>query len=213
MQLRTWPLQDWRGLLFAGKCDIARDLASVGYEDIMNFDDYAYHHTEHHTCQYNWKTFMEIYGDDYHVASYHPGLSKMLDMRSLEVTHGSEWHMQTMRSTEHHRGKLGPVYEAWREKCLNIGSGKLPEYGAIWFAYYPNVMVEVYPYTITVSTLHPISPTETMNQVDFYYHHDVDESLIEAERRAYMETALEDDDIAERMSKGHRLLERYERDW
>lgn len=62
-------------------------------------------------------------------------------------------------------------------------------------------MVEVYPYTITVSTLHPISPTETLNLVEFFYHTDVDETLITAEQAAYMETAFEDDDIAERMDQ------------
>jgi choline monooxygenase len=50
-------------------------------------------------------------------------------------------------------------------------------------------MVEVYPYTITVSTLHPISPTQTLNIIEFFYHKDVSEDLIQAEIDAYMETA------------------------
>lgn len=67
-------------------------------------------------------------------------------------------------------------------------------------------MIEVYPYTITVSTLHPISPTETMNVVEFFYHQDVSEALIAAEQAAYMETAIEDDDIAGRMDTGRTVL-------
>lgn len=77
----------------------------------------------------------------------------------------------------------------------------LPKYGAIWFAYYPNIMIEVYPYTITVSTLHPISPEKTLNIVEFFYHADVTEELINTEQAAYMETAIEDDVIAERIDQ------------
>jgi choline monooxygenase len=74
-------------------------------------------------------------------------------------------------------------------------------------------MIEVYPYTITVSTLHPISPTETMNVVEYYYHMDVSEELIQAEISAYMETALEDDDIAERMEAGRAILRDHATEW
>jgi choline monooxygenase len=149
---------------------------------------------------------MEVYGDDYHVAPYHPGLSKMVSLKNLEVITGENWHIQTVGPTENLEGKTTPIYEAWRAKCLEKWDGKLPKYGAIWFAYYPNIMVEIYPYTITISTLHPISPTETMNVIEFFYHQDVSEELIVAEQAAYMETAVEDDDIAERMDTGRAVL-------
>lgn len=114
--------------------------------------------------------------------------------------------MQIVESIENTDLKTTPIYEAWRKKCLEHGNGKLPDYGAIWFAYYPNIMVEVYPYTITVSTLHPISPTETLNVIEFFYHKDVGQELIDAEMAAYMETAIEDDDLAERMDGGRKIL-------
>jgi choline monooxygenase len=74
-------------------------------------------------------------------------------------------------------------------------------------------MIEVYPHTLTVSTLHPISSTETMNVVEYYYHEDVSEELIQAEISAYMETALEDDDIAERMEAGRVILRDHATEW
>lgn len=86
LNLRTWDLQEWRGLLFAGKRDITKDLENVGFAEDMSFEQYRYHHTEHHECHYNWKSFMEVYGDDYHVAPYHPGLSKMVSLKNLEWT-------------------------------------------------------------------------------------------------------------------------------
>jgi choline monooxygenase len=213
MHLRTWELQNWRWLLFTGKRDIHTDLKDVWFFDDICFEAYRYHSTEYHTCHYNWKSFMEVYGDDYHVAPFHPGLGKMVSLKNLEWTFWENWHIQTVGSAEILDSKTTPIYEHWRKKCLEQGNGKLPRYGAIWFVYYPNVMIEVYPYTITVSTLYPISPTETMNVVEFFYHHDISESLITAERAAYMETAIEDDDIAERMDTGRKILRDHATNW
>jgi hypothetical protein len=46
---------------------------------------------------------------------------------------------------------------------------------------------------------------KTMNVVEFYYPEEIvdfEREFIEAERAAYMETAIEDDDIGERMDRG-----------
>lgn len=72
MHLRKWPLENWRGLLFAGQRNIAEELKHVGFETDIDFSEFRYHHSEKHTCHYNWKSFMEVYGDDYHVAPSHP---------------------------------------------------------------------------------------------------------------------------------------------
>lgn len=45
-----------------------------------------------------------------------------------------------------------------------------------------------------------------MNVVEFFYHQDVSEELITAEQSAYMETAIEDDDIAGRIDTGRAVL-------
>ena len=50
---------------------------------------------------------------------------------------------------------------------LKYRNGELPERGAIWLTYYPHIMVEWYPHVLTVSTLHPVSPTKTLNMVEF----------------------------------------------
>jgi choline monooxygenase len=70
-------------------------------------------------------------------------------------------------------------------------------------------MVEWYPHVLVVSTLHPQSPDRTLNVVEFYYPEEIvlfEREFIEAERAAYMETAREDDEIAERMDAGRRAL-------
>ena len=118
MHLRSWETTEWRGLLFAGKRNVLEDLKSVGFENEINFENYRYHHTEYHECHQNWKSFMEVYGDDYHVAPAHPGLGKMVSLKNLRVHTGDEWHMQIVESIENTDLKTTPIYDAWRKKCL-----------------------------------------------------------------------------------------------
>ncbi len=75
--------------------------------------------------------------------------------------------------------------------------------------YYPNIRVEWYPHVLVVSTLLPQGPDKTMNVVEFYYPEEIvdfEREFIEAERAAYMETAIEDDEIGERMDRGRKAL-------
>ena len=60
-----------------------------------------------------------------------------------------------------------------------------------------------------LSTLIPRSPQHTTNIVEFYYPEEIalfEREFVEAERAAYMETAHEDDIIAQRMDRGRRIL-------
>jgi choline monooxygenase len=62
---------------------------------------------------------------------------------------------------------------------------------------------------LTVSTLHPISVNQTLNVVEFFYPEEIaafEPAFMEAQRAAYMETCIEDDEIAERMDAGRLAL-------
>ena len=85
----------------------------------------------------------------------------------------------------------------------------MPRHGAIWLTYYPATMVEWYPHVLVVSTLVPKGPQKTLNIVEFYYPEDIhafEREFVEAEQAAYLETAREDDEIAERMDAGRNAL-------
>src|SRR3546814_10845366 len=89
--------------------------------------------------------------------------------------------------------------------------GQEPGFGAVWVTYFPTHMIELYPHVVVLSTLHPVSPQETVNIVEFYYPEDIvafEREFVLAQRAAYMETAIEDDEIAERMDAGRRALMR-----
>ena len=210
LNLDNYPLQEWNGMLFeANGRDVAADMAQLGPRQQLDFSGYALDHVEMHECHYNWKTFIEVYLEDYHVGPFHPGLGNFVTCDDLQWELKSEYSVQTV-GVANRLGKAGsPVYERWHQAVLNYTQGEPPAHGAIWLTYYPNIMVEWYPHVLTVSTLHPMGPTKTMNIVEFFYPEDIvafERDFVEAQRSAYMETCVEDDEIAERMDQGRLAL-------
>ncbi len=210
LNLGKTPLQSWQGLLFETEGrDVARDLARLGPKQHLDFSDYMFDHVEIHECNYNWKTFIEVYLEDYHVVPFHPGLGNFVSCDDLKWEFGDWYSVQTV-GVHNHLGKPGsPTYRKWHDEVLRFRNGVPPEFGAIWMVYYPNLMIEWYPHVLVVSWLIPQGPEKTTNVVEFYYPEEIalfEREFVEAERAAYMETAVEDDEIAERMDAGRRAL-------
>lgn len=209
LNLAKAPLQNWQGLLFDGVRDVRADLDCLGVNDKFDFSGYMLEHIEVHECNYNWKTFIEVYLEDYHVAPFHPGLGNFVTCDNLEWKFG-QWSSAQMVGVNAELKRSGsPIYQKWQEAVLRFNQGVVPEQGAVWLTYFPNVMVEWYPHALIVSTLYPQGPQRTKNVVEFYYPEEIvlfERELAEAERAAYMETCQEDDEIAERMDAGRQVL-------
>ncbi len=210
LNLHNYRLQEWNGLLFqdAGR-DVAADLANMGPRADLDFTGMVLDRVELHECNYNWKTFIEVYLEDYHVGPFHPGLGSFVTCDDLRWEFKDQYSVQTV-GVANRLGKAGsPVYERWHRQLLDYRKGEPPKYGAIWLTYYPHIMVEWYPHVLTVSTLHPISPQKTLNVVEFFYPEEIaafEREFVEAQQAAYMETCVEDDEIAERMDAGRKAL-------
>ena len=210
LNLKNYPLREWNGLLFEDNGrHIEADLAGMGPRAALDFTGFKLDHVELHECNYNWKTFIEVYLEDYHVEPFHPGLGNFVTCDDLSWQFKKEFSVQTV-GIANRLGKAGsPVYERWQKQLMQYRQGAVPEYGAIWLTYYPHIMVEWYPHVLTVSTLHPISPEKTLNMVEFYYPEEIvafEREFVEAQKAAYMETCIEDDEIAERMDAGRKAL-------
>ncbi len=210
LDLQNYPLREWNGLLFEDNGrNISADLAGMGPRADLSFEGFALDKVELHECNYNWKTFIEVYLEDYHVGPFHPGLGNFVTCDDLKWEFSKEYSVQTVGVASTFGTPGSPVYQKWQEVLLQYREGKLPERGAIWLTYYPHIMVEWYPHVLTVSTLHPISPTKTLNMVEFYYPEEVvafEREFVEAQQAAYMETCIEDDEIGERMDAGRKAL-------
>ncbi len=214
LNLKNYPLQEWNGLLFEhnGR-DVAADLAGMGPRAALDFDGFVLDRVVMHECNYNWKTFIEVYLEDYHVGPFHPGLGKFVSCDDLRWQFADNYSVQTVGAAAQLARAASaagsPVYERWQKALLAYRNGVAPQQGAIWLTYYPHIMVEWYPHVLTVSTLHPMGPNKTLNMVEFYYPEEIaafEREFVEAQQAAYNETCLEDDEIGERMDAGRAAL-------
>lgn len=214
LNLNNYPLQEWNGLLFEqnGR-QVAADMAGLGPLADLDFSGHVLDRVVMHECDYNWKTFVEVYLEDYHVGPFHPGLGGFVTCDDLRWEFKPNYSVQTV-GVANRLGKAdasggSPVYERWQAALLAYRNNQPPKYGAIWLTYYPHIMVEWYPHVLTVSTLFPMGPQKTLNMVEFYYPEDIaafEREFVEAQQAAYMETCEEDDEIALRMDAGRKAL-------
>ncbi len=217
LNLHNYPLTEWNGLLFernpaGGQRDVAADMADLAPRAALDFTGYALDHVEMHACNYNWKTFIEVYLEDYHVGPFHPGLGQFVTCEDLRWEFGRHHSVQTV-GVHHALERPGSaVYQRWHDAVLKYRNGVAPAHGAIWLTYYPTVMLEWYPHVLVVSTLVPRGPRHTTNLIEFFYPEDIsafERDYIDAQQAAYLETSIEDDEIALRMDAGRQAL--YER--
>jgi len=210
LNLNRYKTETWNGLVFEDTgCNIAGEMSQLSVARDLDFTGYQLDKVHLHECNYNWKTFIEVYLEDYHVGPFHPGLG------SFVTTHDLTWELQASYSVQtvgvsDKLGKPGTdTYKKWHDVVLQYRKGVAPKYGAIWLTYYPHVMVEWYPHVLVVSTLHPRGPDKTLNVVEFFYPEEIcafEREFIEAQQAAYMETCVEDDEIALRMDAGRKAL-------
>lgn len=209
LDLSATPLSSWNGMLFEGPRDIARDLADLTVARELDFSGYKLDRILVQPYRFSWKTFIEVYLEDYHVVPFHPGLGHFVNCDELRWEFGDWYSVQTVGIFDGLRKPGSPVYEKWHREVLRYSEGKLPPFGAIWLTYYPNIMVEWYPNTLVVSTVWPTGIESCVNVVEFYYPEDIvlfEREYVEAEQAAYLETAVEDEEICQRMQDGRKAL-------
>ena len=202
-------LQKWNGMLFQGPRNIAADLAHLGCADDLDFTGHVLNKVEVTEYNFNWKTFIEVYLEDYHVEPFHPGLGKFVDCDKLDWEFGDWYSVQTVGVNKALARPGTETYKKWHDMVLKFRGGVAPSKGAIWLTYYPNIMVEWYPHVLVISTIVPKGPNHCTNIVEFYYPEEIalfEPEFIAAEQKAYDETALEDEEICQRMNDGRKLL-------
>lgn len=209
LDLARTPLTNWNGLLFAGERDVAKDLTGFGFLPEYDLSAHVLERVEVSEYDYNWKAFMEVYLELYHVGPFHPGLGKFVDPSVYRWEFGERWSTQEMGVYQNLTKAGSPAYGRYIEALLNYTQGKIPKYGTIWACYYPNVMLEWYPFCVVVSTLYPRGPEKCVNVAEFYYPEEValfERELVDLHVKAYLESAQEDGEICQLMHDGRRAL-------
>ncbi len=209
VKLQSTPLTRWNGLLFAGPGNPLEELADFGCSEDFDFSGYVLDRVETTDYATNWKTFVEVYLEVYHVDFLHAGLGNFANCDDFHVRYGKSNSVQVMTAKKGLTAPGTPVYRRWQEACLKQLRGKTPKYGALWATSFPGLTLEWYPNVLIVSNLIPRSPGLTTNVVEFYYPEEIvhfERDFIEAQKAAYNETALEDDEICRRLDRGRRAL-------
>lgn len=210
LDLTSRPLRRWNGLLFEGARDLSDELAGFSLAHELDFSDYVHERTVVDRYPVNWKTFLEIYLELYHVEPAHGGLKGYVDCRAFAPTDwefGDTWSNQVMTL----RADLSAASEPYRRYTRLVSDlrGRPPSHATLWFCLYPNVMLEWYPEALAVSFLVAESAGSTLNVVDLFYPRDVIDAhpeIVEAHQAAYDESAAEDRFIVERIDQGRRAL-------
>jgi len=209
VRLGSSALTNWNGLLFAGPRNPLHDLARITTAADWDFSGYVLESVRVDEYHINWKTFIETYLEVYHVDPFHPGLGNFTDCGNFSVDYGSDYSVQIVAAKAGLSRPGTPVYKRWQEACVKFLDGRTPKQGALWMTYYPGLMLEWYPNVLVVSHLIPRSPTRTTNVVEFYYPEEIahfERDFVEAQQAAYVETAIEDNEICERLDRGRRAL-------
>ena len=188
---------------------VARDLAGLGVKRDLDFSGFMLDRVQIDEYACNWKTFIEVYLEDYHVVPFHPGLGNFVAIDDLKWEFGDWYSVQTCGIKPDLVRAGTPAYQRWQDVLMKYNEGRNPPHGAIWLTYYPNITVEWYPHVLVISTIIPRGPEACSNVIEFYYPEEIalfEREFVEAEQAAYRETAVEDDEICMRMTEGRRAL-------
>lgn len=209
LHLQKTALENWQGLLFEAPHGIAKELDAMACKQDIDFSAYQFHSVKVEHYNFNWKTFIEVYLEDYHVGPFHPGLNQLVDCNDLQWEFAKNFSAQTVgyKSAPHHHPS--PAYQKWQAAIAKFYENKPAKHGAIWMVYYPFLMIEWYPGVLVVSHLIPTGVETCSNVVEFYYPEEIagfEHAFIAAQQAAYQETADEDREICERMHQGRKGL-------
>lgn len=208
LHLSKTQLRNWQGLLFDSQRDISKELNQIGCKHDFDFTGYMLDTVDIVDYNFNWKTFIEVYLEDYHVGPFHPGLHQFVNCDELDWDFGDHYSVQTVGFKPEPGKHASQIYQHWQNEVRRY-SKTTPKYGAIWMVYYPMLMVEWYPNVLVISNIIPTDANHCRNVVEFYYPEDIalfERNYIDAQQAAYNETAIEDKEICQRMHDGRKAL-------
>ncbi len=218
LALPRFGLVSWHGFHFAVdparepsfRADLERVDADFVARDVgswLDFSDWTVALSRDDPYHGDWKAFLEVFGDCYHVPPYHPGLASFVDCASIEWTFGDGFHVQFLeRSAE--RGAKSQRYTAWADgldRYYGARGEATPPMAVAWAGIYPNLMIEAYNGLRVISVIVPVGPQEYVNRVHYCVPSDM-EALVPglpvAIIDAYDETVVEDKTLVEARSDG-----------
>lgn len=209
LDLTRTQLTDWNGLLFTGPRDIRTELAPLDDWTGLASRDLVLQRVDEEEHDLNWKAFLEIYLEDYHVSAIHPGFRAFVDagelQGGLQFTGGERFFCEQVKVRWPLATAGSPLFAEFQKILLEVSQGRRPEFAAVWLCLFSGQLIEWYPYSLVVTTYTPLSPRRTRLRSEYYFDVEIAET-----RRDYVEVGLavldevtgEDQQAAEALEHG-----------
>jgi phenylpropionate dioxygenase-like ring-hydroxylating dioxygenase large terminal subunit len=213
LDLECTELRDWNGMLFAGPRDIQDVLAPLAGWTELATSNYVLERIDEEEHDLNWKAFLEIYLEDYHISACHPGFRAMVnpnDIRgALQAVGGERFFCEQVNVRWPLPPAGSPLFAEFQKVLMDVLAGRRPPFAAIWMCLFSGQLIEWYPFTVVATTYTPLSPTRTRLRSEYYFDREIAET-----RRDYVETGLavldevtgEDQAAAELLQHGRNAL-------
>jgi phenylpropionate dioxygenase-like ring-hydroxylating dioxygenase large terminal subunit len=220
LDLARTELVDWNGLWFAGPRDARRELASLDGWTELSVADYVQVRVDEEEHDLNWKVFLEIYLEDYHIGVVHPGFRAFVDsndVRGAFQTVGGERFFCEQVSVRWPPAPAGsPLFGEFQKILLDILGGARPPFAAIWLCLFNGQLLEWYPFSLVVTTYLPLSPTRTRLRSEYYLDRRIAETrrdFVEAGLAVLDEVTGEDQAAGLTLQRGRQALYERGEDW
>jgi phenylpropionate dioxygenase-like ring-hydroxylating dioxygenase large terminal subunit len=213
LDLDRSELNEWNGMLFSGARDIRRELAPLASWTELSATNYVLERIDEEEHDLNWKAFLEIYLEDYHISACHPGFRAMVDPNelrgALQAVGGERFYCEQMNVRWPLPPAGSPLFAEFQKILMDVLAGRRPQFAAIWLCLFSGQLIEWYPFSMVVTTYTPLSPTRTRLRSEYYFDREVAET-----RRDYVESGLavldevtgEDHAAALKLQQGRRAL-------
>ena len=182
-------LTEWNGMLFAGPRDIRRELSSLDGWTELSTTDYVLERIDEEEHDLNWKVFLEVYLEDYHISACHPGFRAMVDSAdlrgALQAVGGERFFCEQVNVRWPLPPAGSPKFAEFQTILMDVLGGRRPPFAAIWMCLFPGQLVEWYPFTMIVTTYTPLTPTRTRLRSEYYFDRQIAET-----RRDFVESGL-----------------------
>jgi choline monooxygenase len=218
MQLPQAALQEWNGILFAGCCNVAEDMAPLAGRPELDIRHYVFTDSEEEEQPYNWKIPIEVLLENYHAPLLHPGFTRFADPGAWFENDGAfdGERLMFQEIKPHHefsRNQASPAFERWQNAILRATNQTLPAFAAIIALYLPNVIIEWWPFMFTATAYVPRAPEGTLMTREFFFDPQVLSDMPEYRelaKEAWYETQRQDEEAHASLHRGRAY--RYRKD-
>jgi choline monooxygenase len=189
LDLERTELTEWNGLLFAGPREIHHEVAPLASWTELDTTNYVLERVDEEEHDLNWKAFLEIYLEDYHISAVHPGFRVFVDPADIRGAFQAVGGDRFFCEQVHVRWPIPPAatpkFAVYQKVLMDVLAGRRPPFAAIWMCLFSGQLVEYYPFTMVATTYTPLSPTRTRLRSEYYFDREIAET-----RTDYVETSL-----------------------